>query len=444
MAENIINRNLQNIQDPDTEMNQMIPEANNFAFDIGSRVAPLGTFFAGTDYRSSNMDKNIMDIISNQGTQKGTIGYQDYDPKQPSNTAFPDLDGMMSRYLSGEISPSQFGNATQTGRMNYNLDPDTGQYNFTGNKYDFRPDVADQGGIFGYFANKANERGMNINPGSSTKAGYLSDYEAGEHYNMTPEPADAISRPNVQSQNYNMDQSFYMNPNSVEQPQNMFQRAGSAVKGGLESLRNKVGSIAEFMPFIGDKSLTGMAMRGAGKVAKGIGNFFQGNPEQRARNEYNKQFSTGDTYGYGMGSASSANKDAFGYNTVSYGGNYKEHMIDAVEKLEELLTRTNRKGFKPGTYNFNKLNTYKKSINKIQQDNIVKKQKAALAFEQEKLANTAFQNAMAQGQGFYDQFGKGDAASTASREQAGAGYDSVEQGSPFADGGLASMFVRRR
>jgi len=239
-VENIINRNLQNIQDPDTEMNQMIPEANNFAFDIGSRVAPLGTFFAGTDYRSSNMDKNIMDIISNQGTQKGTIGYQDYDPKQPSNTAFPDLDGMMSRYLSGEISPSQFGNATQTGRMNYNLDPDTGQYNFTGNKYDFRPDVADQGGIFGYFANKANERGMNINPGSSTKAGYLSDYEAGEHYNMTPEPADAISRTNFNdSYNYNdvdaltADEQAQLPFDRITPQQTMFGKARDLASAGI-------------------------------------------------------------------------------------------------------------------------------------------------------------------------------------------------------------------
>ena len=46
---------------------------------------------------------------------------------------------------------------------------------------------------------------------------------------------------------------------------------------------------------------------------------------------------------------------------------------------------------------------------------------------------------MQQGQGFYDQFGKGDAASTASREQAGPGFDDVSESGSFAYGGLASI-----
>jgi hypothetical protein len=52
-----------------------------------------------------------------------------------------------------------------------------------------------------------------------------------------------------------------------------------------------------------------------------------------------------------------------------------------------------------------------------------------------------FDRAMAQGQGFYDSLndGKGASVSQESREQAGAGYDSVEPGSPFAYGGLAGL-----
>ena len=265
---------------------------------------------------------------------------------------------------------------------------------------------------------------------------------------------DAISRPNVQSENYNMDQSFYMNPNSVERPQNMFQRAGSAVKGGIESLRNKAGSIADFMPFIGDKSLTGMAMRGLEKVGKGIGNFFQGNPEQRARNEYNSQFSTGDIYGYGMGSASGANKDAFGYNTVSGFGNYEQHMIDTVEKLEDLLDKTNRTGFKPGTPNFNMLKDYTKSINKIQQDNIVKKEEAAAA-KALAAANTGYTNRGTKID--YGDYYLSDGV-TANPSSSMNPSNSVGPTSNFGmaaraakggligyqNGGLASMFVRRK
>ncbi len=53
-----------------------------------------------------------------------------------------------------------------------------------------------------------------------------------------------------------------------------------------------------------------------------------------------------------------------------------------------------------------------------------------------------FDRAMAQGSSFYDQFGKGDAASTATREQAGAGYsrsDDSFTSSPFAEGGLVDL-----
>jgi len=52
-------------------------------------------------------------------------------------------------------------------------------------------------------------------------------------------------------------------------------------------------------------------------------------------------------------------------------------------------------------------------------------------------AKADFDRAMAQGQGFYDSLneGRGASVSQESREQAGSGYDSVEQGSPFAYGG---------
>ena len=192
-------------------------------------------------------------------------------------------------------------------------------------------------------ARLTNEEYLNSNPNLTAMATDLNRMtDAGYPGFFSQE--DSISRPNVQSENYEMDQSFYMNPNSVEQPQNIFQKA------------------MDYIPFVGNKSLSGMALRGAGNMIKGIGNFFQGDPRQQARNADNKQFGVGDIYGYGMGSASGANKDAFGYNTVSRFGDYEQHMIDTVEKLENLLTKTGRKSFKPGTPNFNKLKDYSKNI----------------------------------------------------------------------------------
>jgi len=60
---------------------------------------------------------------------------------------------------------------------------------------------------------------------------------------------------------------------------------------------------------------------------------------------------------------------------------------------------------------------------------------------QEAARQAAFDAAMAQGQGFYDSLnrGRGSSVSQASREQAGTGFDSLDPGSPFADGGIVDL-----
>jgi len=76
------------------------------------------------------------------------------------------------------------------------------------------------------------------------------------------------------------------------------------------------------------------------------------------------------------------------------------------------------------------------------------KQKAKEKAEAEAAAaQKAFEEAMSQGRSFYDQFGKGGAQASKTREEAGAGYtrsDDSFRSSPFAKGGLATMFIRRR
>ena len=71
------------------------------------------------------------------------------------------------------------------------------------------------------------------------------------------------------------------------------------------------------------------------------------------------------------------------------------------------------------------------------------KQKAAdLAFEEEKLSNTAFQNAMANPTAFYASLNDGAGATSTASSRSEAGTDDTP-GTPFANGGLATMFVRR-
>jgi len=209
-------------------------------------------------------------------------------------------------------------------------------------------------------------KGFLQNPSDFKKQGNLNDLDArltNEEYlsrnnNLTANANNIATDFTYDTKTSNFNDSYNYNDvdamTADEQAQLPFDR--------IAPQRNIFEKATDFIPFVGNKSLSGMALRGAGNMIKGIGNFFQGDPRQQARNADNKQFGVGDIYGYGMGSASGANKDAFGYNTVSRFGDYEQHMIDTVEKLENLLTKTGRKSFKPGTPNFNKLKDYSKNI----------------------------------------------------------------------------------
>ena len=220
---------------------------------------------------------------------------------------------------------------------------------------------------------------------------------------------DAVSGTNVQGMDLEMDLGAFMNPN-IQPSQNMFERFGGAMQGGLESLRNKAGSIADFIPFIGDKSLTGMAMQGLGKVASGLGNMF----------ERRDGMATVDEFGNLISGADLDKQNALG-------GYYTDAARASRRRGKSIAFMQRRKaeGKKYGERRLEKL--------------------LADQAKEDAARQKAFEAAMAQGQGFYDSLnqGRGASVSQSSREQAGAGYNSVEQGSPFADGGLASMFVRR-
>ena len=131
----------------------------------------------------------------------------------------------------------------------------------------------------------------------------------------------------------------------------------------------------------------------------------------------------------------------------------------AVTIMESLMGKKNDLEFDPagkiyGTFNnpnykdlsfFGKIKadySRQKELKQLQKEfELQEKLKAQIAEEQKQ---AAFNQAMSQGRSFYDQFGKGDAASTASREEAGSGFSDVSESGPFKDGGLATMFTRKR
>ena len=126
------------------------------------------------------------------------------------------------------------------------------------------------------------------------------------------QPADAISRTNVQGMDLEMDPGAFMNPN-IQPSQNMFQRAGNFVKD-LE--------LEEYLPFIGERALTGM-------LGRGIGNLFQNIAPARygySTDRFNRmtpgqQSYTSNLYGPGGLLQGYNQKSAFGLGALGTLGN---------------------------------------------------------------------------------------------------------------------------
>ena len=158
----------------DTLPNFIAPKISD---GLTSLSAPYATFFSGGRLapRSQAMDQNLQDIIRDQiattGKGSGIIGYSDYDKSQTPETEFPNMNTMMADLAKGKISPAEFGNLTTLGRLNYDVDPNTGKVTFGSNVYDFRPETVEKSPsdtltdkFFNFFGRQANEVGREINP----------------------------------------------------------------------------------------------------------------------------------------------------------------------------------------------------------------------------------------------------------------------------------------
>ena len=222
-------------------------------------------------------------------------------------------------------------------------------------------------------------------------------------FSQLPSYGDAISRP---SENYNMDQSFYMNPNSVERPQNMFQRLGGAMQDGIGSLQDVSGKGIDLgkmaMSGIGNAIMPGLGF--VGNLLSGIDKFDTLSPEDQS-------------FILEQAGGNQPSKDPFGINIRSARGNYADYVRNK------------------GIYAKGKRGDYYRNLQQQMND---RKAKAA---EQLKAEQARIEAAYRSQAGQY-----GGENRQQEREDAGPGYSgsgtAAEMGS-FRDGGLASMFVRR-
>ena len=226
--------------------------------------------------------------------------------------------------------------------------------------------------------------GPGVNLGQDAR-GYLGDFE-------TFDFNERYSNPTIPTAQRDYD--IYGNKLEEFTPQGPFSRALGFVKDKAAPIFGGIASVATGIPFIGS-ALEGIESRFANRqlgapVIDEFGNVYD-------EDELNKMNALG---GYYTEAARSARR--------------------RQARIENMLERQ-RLGKKISAKNLAELQAQEKA--------------------QEAARQAAFEAAMASGQGFYDSLrgGKGASVSRASREQAGTGFDSLDEGSPFASGGIVDL-----
>ena len=187
------------------------------------------------------------------------------------------------------------------------------------------------------FAALAEAEGMTYGSSPITSSPFV---DAGRDFSMFDQARMGNSRTNVQGMDLEMDpaaQEGFLNPD-IQPSQNMFQRAGSAIKEGIGSLTEL--ELEDYLPFIGEKSLTGMAMGGVGKVGRGILSLFNAPYRGATRggggytiDQLNRQNARG---GYYTDTARSQRRDAASIqnmiNRAASGKNYGANRLNTLGK----------------------------------------------------------------------------------------------------------------
>ena len=306
--------------------------------ELRTLAAPYTTFFSGGKFadRSQAMDQNLQDIIRDQiattGKGSGIIGYSDFDKSQTPGTEFPNMNTMMADLAKGKISPAEFANLTTLGRLNYDVDPNTGKVNFGSNVYDFRPEVADQGGVFGVFAKMANERGREINPNITVPVDELRGF--GRNFSEFGDPDSFRSR---------------MSNNRFDELPSTRQTSSPRAAGAEDIKEEGIFSLGDILADLGRKGVEGFkdvagrsiasqALGGAGGMIFGpmgalvgglAGLFKGGDMFKQSYDPFYKQFADPSRGGVGF-------KDKYGINTISAFGDYGKYALDKAYGINAL------------------------------------------------------------------------------------------------------------
>ena len=270
-----------------------------------------------------------------------------------------------------------------------------------------------------------------------------------------------------------------------DMPEDTSNQVGVYQPGIMENIKNKIGGtkIGSMFTGLGDNKLTNTLgnaftfakspfIGGAKMLASGLSGLTNMlPPNQRAINE-----NIAANLGIGVDNIGRIQGDYTTPGGVMSGYNLNQMDADTFDKRTDSITQTltDKYGFTAkeisdiidGTYTGNKgfnkimgkqtnlvrdlrninlakgiiLNSKELGLKELER---IEKEKARKEFERERSANTAFQNAMANPTAFYASLNDGAGATSTASSRSEAGTDDTP-GTPFAKGGLATMFVRKR
>jgi len=337
-GENIIGADL---KDPDTDMNEMIPPGGINFSDIKNYASIPATYGAALygnyinqrvgenmarAFRTDEMNERLSQQVGDQlppGVNSGGLTYTDFglDPVREyigggeyRNTRefnAPSFEKAMS------LNSADLANALTQGNLNFTRDP-SGNISYTGNRFDFpQPTFMNNNPV------DIPLDELNVNAPEFRFTDYLQG-----NYDLNKSPTTNIfetpdimvdanegfrtpTRTNVEGRDLEADLGTRINPD-IQPSLNMFQRAGNFI-GELD--------LEDYLPFVGEKSLTRMLGQGVGNLFRGIAPARYGT-SQRVYNALSPQGRSAVGGIYGQGGIMQ------GYNPVSMFGRGSIGAID--------------------------------------------------------------------------------------------------------------------
>ena len=249
-----------------------------------------------------SMQLDLARRAENKGGDKGALGYEDFGL---------DVRQQMDRFTGGlfSLDPTAFANVGSVGRVTYEKDPSQiGGYKYGSTMFDFTPDK-DTGSTGNKILDFINEGGLAQKLANLNLSNTLSNLAFTPAYGDIPTKEE---RQGIESFDNLVSETVMAEPQKGFEDYPGVENLGGVQNFDLEGVRDIISQMEEekgnyierpedgfnmdgilqnlkdYLPFIGDKSITGMLTRGIGQFFNNIGDRIPSTPQyQRYTPGYN-------------------------------------------------------------------------------------------------------------------------------------------------------------